>query len=300
MTRKKFAVVIVTYNRINLLKICIEHVLQQTEPIAKIIVINNHSEDGTKEYLSQYETDHRFCILNLEQNLGGAYGFYKGLACAMNFEWDWVTLIDDDAILNYDFHERIYGQIQKGNSEILAYTGKVMTKGMIAKEHRVRNRSRYFYRVKPLDNRDYEGETTEIDYASFCGIVLARKLVNEIGLPMYQLFIRCDDFEYCMRIRKHSKMINVNQAIIDHQTAINTKEKDLSWKLYYAIRNGIIIAGIHFGKVAKYEMCLRYLLGYMKNVFIYVLIKRRISNQQLKSLYFPAIKDGIRQKLGKR
>ena len=117
---------------------------------------------------------------------------------------------------------------------------------------------------------------------------------------MYQLFIRCDDFEYCMRIRKYSRIINVNHAIIEHRTAINTKEKDLSWKLYYAIRNGIIVSNIHYGAIAKHEMCIRYLLGYVKNLVFYVCIKQRISLYELTDLYIPAIVDGYRHKLGKR
>lgn len=300
MQKNRFVVVIVTYNRLNLLKDCIEHVCHQTIPITKIVIVNNHSDDGTQEYLAQFETDNRFCVIHLAENLGGAYGFYKGIECAVQYDCDWITLIDDDAILNYDFHEVINDRIQMENSKVLAYTGKVVTNGEVAKEHRALNRSTHFYRVKLLEDYEYDKDVINIDYASFCGIVIAKELIEKIGLPMYQLFIRCDDFEYCMRIRKYSPIVNVNGAVIDHRTVLSTKEKDLSWKLYYAIRNGIIISGIHFGKIAEYEMCLRYYLGFIKNILLYVVIKRRITVHELKDLYVPAIHDGIQHKLGKR
>ena len=49
----KFAVTIVTYNRLELLKECIQQVLSQTVPFSYICIVDNHSTDGTSEYLDQ-------------------------------------------------------------------------------------------------------------------------------------------------------------------------------------------------------------------------------------------------------
>ena len=46
--------VIVTYNRLALLKECLAAIEKQTYPIHKVIVIDNCSTDGTKEYLKAY------------------------------------------------------------------------------------------------------------------------------------------------------------------------------------------------------------------------------------------------------
>ena len=59
-----YAVVVVTYNRLELLKECLERVENQTAPAGKIIVVNNASADGTAEYLRKYkEKDSHYRVI---------------------------------------------------------------------------------------------------------------------------------------------------------------------------------------------------------------------------------------------
>ena len=48
------AAVVVTYNRLSLLKECLEAISLQTCKVNSIIVVNNASTDGTTEYLQPY------------------------------------------------------------------------------------------------------------------------------------------------------------------------------------------------------------------------------------------------------
>lgn len=63
--------VIVTYNRLKDLKVCVENVKGQTYKDLDILVVNNGSTDGTTEYLAQ-QTGIK--VIN-QDNLGGAGGF---------------------------------------------------------------------------------------------------------------------------------------------------------------------------------------------------------------------------------
>ena len=49
MKRELLLVLIVTYNRLSDLKICVETVRKQTYKYFNILVVNNGSTDGTKE-----------------------------------------------------------------------------------------------------------------------------------------------------------------------------------------------------------------------------------------------------------
>ncbi len=51
MSKNTIAAVVVTYNRLELLKECIEAVLSQTHKPDAIIVIDNGSTDSTPEWL---------------------------------------------------------------------------------------------------------------------------------------------------------------------------------------------------------------------------------------------------------
>ncbi|UVQ07046.1 glycosyltransferase [Bacteroides caccae] len=74
----KINCVIVTYNRLSLLKECISALKNQTYKINKIYIINNNSTDGTSDYLQELIADSQFVIINLPQNIGGAGGIFRG------------------------------------------------------------------------------------------------------------------------------------------------------------------------------------------------------------------------------
>lgn len=70
--------VIVTCNRINLLKECLNAVHHQAYKPEQIIVLNNASTDGTTEWLD-YQNN---LSVVLPENLGGAGRFYTGYKTA--------------------------------------------------------------------------------------------------------------------------------------------------------------------------------------------------------------------------
>ena len=50
--------VVVTYNRLALLRECLAAIEKQTYPIHKVIVIDNCSTDGTEDFLKAYAVRH--------------------------------------------------------------------------------------------------------------------------------------------------------------------------------------------------------------------------------------------------
>ena len=101
--QKKVTAVIVTYNRLTLLKSSLAKVLSQTTTALKhVIVINGASTDGTHEYLDTLNDD-RLLVVHLEKNLGGAGGFNQGIRqfyeqTRDNFVW----VMDDDSMPRSD------------------------------------------------------------------------------------------------------------------------------------------------------------------------------------------------------
>ena len=74
-TTRPIAAVVVTYNRLDLLRQCVEALRSQTEA-CDILVVNNASTDGTDRWLDeQQDVNSR----NTGSNLGGAGGFNYGM-----------------------------------------------------------------------------------------------------------------------------------------------------------------------------------------------------------------------------
>ncbi|MCX7697952.1 MAG: glycosyltransferase [Candidatus Goldbacteria bacterium] len=75
--KEKIAVIVVTYNRKELLRRCINAILKQTYKVDKIIVIDNASTDGTEEMMTKtYYRNKKIDYVRLDKNIGGAGGFH--------------------------------------------------------------------------------------------------------------------------------------------------------------------------------------------------------------------------------
>ena len=236
----KFGITVVTYNRISLLKECVDAIESQVFPASKVVVIDNASTDGTKEYLDQLaQNNTKYEVEHLSQNLGGSYGFYRGLEIIQNEDVDWILIIDDDAIINSDYLLEISKSI--ATNDYQAYSGTVKYNDIILYPHRKRLKSKIFVSHQIVPDAEYQQESFFYDFSSFCGLVVKRELVKVIGLPIKDYFIKFDDSEYSLRIRKYSKIMNVNSAQLNHKIKFEAQPKirTCDWKRYYEIRNNI-------------------------------------------------------------
>lgn len=246
-----YAVVLVTYNRLTLLKECLEQVENQTIPPEKIIVVNNASTDGTAEYLQENkEKNACYHIVTCAQNIGGAGGFEKGLQASAKEDVECVLLIDDDAMLEKAYMEKIMA-VRKHYPGYLAFAGAVMTNGKIDTCHR-KNIVRPGLLQKNCPEGYYTGENEKrpfsCDAASFCGMVVDKGLVGKVGFPCGEYFIWHDDTEYSMRINRYSRFLVVPDARLDHKTAANVRKhphRRYEWREYYGIRNRILYVRKH-------------------------------------------------------
>ena len=88
------AIVVLTYDRVHLLRQCVENVIGRTSPLSREIVIwNNGSSDGTREYLDTL-ADPRIRVVHHEANIGpSAYDLAFRDTTA-----DYLLELDDDMI----------------------------------------------------------------------------------------------------------------------------------------------------------------------------------------------------------
>ena len=73
--------VVVTYNRLPLLRRCLAALQAQTAQGLRVLVVDNASADGTAEYLKTLAMPGLVCRI-LTENLGGAGGFAYGMQAA--------------------------------------------------------------------------------------------------------------------------------------------------------------------------------------------------------------------------
>lgn len=297
MNKVKIAVVVVTYNRLNKLKIALASYGSQIEQCNDLIVVNNNCTDGTKEYLKEWELQpSRFKkhVLNLKENTGGAGGFYAGQKFCLSLKPDWVYLADDDAYLHRDAFRNFYQFVEQDNKscKYSAIVGAVYNNGNIQTEHRRHLKFTYKPNVKNSILDNYSKSSFIINQLSYVGCFLNVDALRSKGLVNPDLFIYYDDSEHSLRISKYGPIVCVPNIIIDHdfeEPLIQNINKKFGWKDYYECRNSIYM-------YSKYSFISFVYIVIFRLLYILVTKNRTVDE---KRLYLKAIKDGVFRNLGK-
>lgn len=288
------AIVIVTFNRLQLLKECIDCALNQETVCTELVVVNNKSTDGTYEYLQSLNEKRIHCI-HEKNNIGGAGGFHDGVKYAYEHtKCDWVLLIDDDAMISLDYLNNIEKCI---SDRYMAYAGVVYVNDKIDIRHRTRKEN------GAVGVEEYSNPWFLCDVATFCGLLISRKLIELIGYPRKDFFIWEDDTEYCYRIMKDSEILVATSAILNHKTAnpsykVENSIKD-DWKWYYGFRNQLVMYRAYDKR--RYIIKLFKLYGKAVEYKIKGILCHKQSEENLynSSLRFDAIKDAHMGNMGK-
>lgn len=212
-------------------------VLNQTLPFDRVVVVDNCSTDGSGEYLDNLSRQHdRVTVFHMEENLGGAGGFAFGFGKMTETDCDWFLIIDDDAMIEASYMEKLARAVR--DADYLACSGTVKTDGVIDGLHRRRIKNPCLMLLEPVETEAYEQETFVYDISTFCGLCLHTSLVRKAGLPRTDYFIWFDDTEYCLRFRPWTRILNVSDAVLNHKTA-PPQSVSVCWKHYYGFRNSI-------------------------------------------------------------
>ena len=201
------ACIVVTYNRLELLKRCIDSLRKQSMKYFDICVINNGSTDGTKEWLG--EQNDIYAITQL--NRGGAGGFYTGMKYAYDKGYEWIWMMDDDGVADsHQLHELYKVSIQENYHFLNALVLNIDNPNCLAFGLQQGN--------KVIWKADEAFKMNFIETINpFNGTFLNRILIDKIGLIKKEMFIWGDEKEYGLRARANGvNYYTVTSAIHYH------------------------------------------------------------------------------------
>jgi GT2 family glycosyltransferase len=99
-------------------------------------------------------------------------------------------------------------------------------------------------------------------WGSWCGFMLAREIVEAVGLPRAELFWWAEDTEYChWRIPQAGFERRVIEEAVVHHDAIRQDGDVPLWKYYYEARNMLYYHLYVMHKVGRYPRNVSKLLG---------------------------------------
>lgn len=253
--KRKILAVVVTYNRLNYLKRCYQGLIDQTYKDFDILIVNNGSTDGTREWLETLPDS----VFKIQQdNLGGAGGFYAGQKYGYDKGYDWVWMMDDDGLPEQHQLEELFKVARKTNESIIAPI--VLNVDKPDEEA--------FYPGTKLDLP----ENTDISYNTryacpFNGIIFHRRVFDKIGLIKKEMFIWGDEREYTLRWRKagfrelaalkavhyHPTIKTVRARVFPFSSKYSISLKPAHLSKYYYRNNGYINRSHFTWKVTIFE-----------------------------------------------
>ena len=245
---------------------CLRALLGQTPPVDRIVVVDNASTDGTPELLRaeglldepavRYE--------RLETNLGSSGGFARAVEEA-RADADWVWVMDDDAEPRPDALERALASPWAGDpsTAVLAQT-VVNPDGSI----QLGARGHLGTRVRGLAPEEY-ADGAELGFSTFVGMLVRGDAARAEDPPKAEFFIWCDDYEWCLRLRRRGAVRLVLGSEIVHKDAghgFTTRRGELVnrltgwsfaatpysgfWRNICGVRNYVWMRKVHMGESA--------------------------------------------------
>jgi rhamnopyranosyl-N-acetylglucosaminyl-diphospho-decaprenol beta-1,3/1,4-galactofuranosyltransferase len=283
----KTVAVVVTYNRVNLLKNCIGALLSQPK-LASILVVDNDSTDGTFDYINKLQKKHKEIVYRrLNKNVGGAGGFAEGIQYAFeSMQADNAWLMDDDGV-----------PLQCALVEMLKYISEYeILNALVLNE---KNRDELAFNVcvdGVLKTKLSELQSSNIKFipgevSPFNSTLISKSAYKKIGLPKKHYFIWGDETEYILRAKRHGvKIATACRALHTHPMKKNEIEKVLfgilgttdkvkDWKYFWYVRNKLDYLPNYYG----WRYTLKWaVVEFIKNVFTF---KFKAIVYELKAIY---------------
>lgn len=301
--------IVVTFNRLDKLKLAVAHSLAQKE-LSHLIIIDNASTDGTKKWLESFKDSSRIICHSEKENLGGSGGFAKGIEIAINrTDDDWYVLHDDDS---YPY-ENVYGTFLKLTTQYQfdsAAAAVYYPDDFICEMNRpsfdpFRHKNLLWKILKNLfnpkkkrlafhvDDLSYNSQIPiKIDSSSFVGFFISRDWLIKMPKIDPNLFIYADDILYTLNLTslggKHLFLPTV-KFVHDCTTLTNDNKTYFPlWKNYFHFRNSLIL----YSYCAKKWFVFIFLLKSLKWLST---IRYHKNKKLFLTLWWNAIIDGVKK-----
>ena len=244
---------IVTYNRKELLAELLSALRRQTHPVKTVVIVDNHSSDGTPELLKERgiiaRTEPDIVHINSLEgtavhyyrssaNTGGAGGFEQAFRIAMRTEHDFIWAMDDDVEPEEDCLEKLLQAVSDTAQVCIPNrSGNGWTEPVV-KEYDLSNPFLVNVRrfKKAFASSRVEGGTEKVADIAMEGPLISTEIIRKAGVPDGNYFLFFDDSDYAQRLLRHTTINFVKDARL-HRKIAKTGKSAAPWRHYYFNRN---------------------------------------------------------------
>lgn len=236
-------VLILTYNRIEVLKTCLLSVLKSKYPNYIVTIVDNASTDGTSDEIMSHFPSAR--LIRSEANLGYTGGNNLGIKYVLETErCDYVLILNDDTIVDPHLMNELINVAERNpgigiaNPKILDFE----TQSGLCNYYGKYN----FYLGVGYQSLLNKKNPEEIGLMRGTCFLIRREVIKKIGLMDENFFLYFDEADLSYRVRNAGyTMVYVPSATISHQISHSFSGTINPIVLYYSTRNELLFARKH-------------------------------------------------------
>lgn len=291
-------IVVVTYNRSNLLRGLLASIGRMDPKPGRVVVVDNASSDDTTAVVEELSgaIGAEVVYRRLEENTGGSGGFSEGMRVAYELGSEWIWLMDDDVEVLPD-----------GLARMGVWTPRF--RSIQGRRYDYDGSEFYWqYRVSvplgipiPFAPASFDASGyREMNSGCFEGMFIHRDVVAEIGLPDPRFFIYWDDTIYGWLASRVTPSAIVNEFVLRRTREI--KQWDMGIRhfnassdmyRYYILRNRGIMRHYYaaHGAYRPVAFAIGTAATFAKEILRLLFVERKITKQGWTNLW-RGLRDG--------
>ncbi len=261
--QQRIMAVVLTHNAPESLDRCLRAIAGQTTPPQGLLVVDNASDPPVVR-AQLPDSIPEVVLLRSDTNGGPAGGYNIALAKFLELDFAHAWVLDDDIVPDADCLERLW--VAAGTDLPGAY-------------------------VFPVS---HQTDGSFGAWPSWCGFLVGREIIEQVGLPMEELFWWAEDTEYLQwRIPQAGYPIRViGDASVQHDSIRHGNGVPV-WKYYFEARNMLYVHLYVKRRIGRYPRNMSKLIGR-------ALFREPEGKRERMAAIVTGMRDGARARLGMR
>jgi len=261
---KDITLVVTTWNSLDMLKMFLKYLQRYTPDIYELIIVNNGSTDGTKEYLAK---NIKATVINNEENLGVVVALDQADKLVKT---KYMVSISDDILVTPNWLEdliKIYESDPKiktvapfkpGTKIVHPYSdlssreywedvqidNSSKSKQELLDLYSKNNYEEFVNDIKKANDFGNQDLECPFDFVSGCCVLVEKEFIDSIGGFSDTRFhiYGCEDVDRCWRIGKAGyKVIRTSEVYVHHFEGVSLKMNKLAWKKLTKENNKLLV-----------------------------------------------------------
>jgi hypothetical protein len=235
----KISIIIVTWNKKDLLKDCLNSLKKQTYKKFQIIIVDNYSKDKTLEFIRKYYPEVK--VISLKRNFGFSVSVNKGIKASSS---DYIILLNNDTVVGKNFVKYLFESLGKNkNNKYCASTAKIIdysNRNILASAGDFMNNVGQSFPRGLNEKANIFNKSEEVFLITGGASIFKKSVFGEIGYFDEDYFFSGEDSDWCLRAQLLGyKFLYEPKAIVYHHQKATSEimSKEIN---YFHFRNMMI------------------------------------------------------------